>query len=391
MTTSTSATAFALLLAVNNVLSDAVESGRVPGVVAAVSTAESCTYLEAFGAAATDPQQAMQVDQVFRIASMTKLVTSIAVMMLVDEGSVELDAPMKDYVPGFIQPPVLTRFDSATGSFSTRPATRDATIRELMSHTGGYGYWFLHEPLRVASGTEPNLFNPPFLLDDPGKSFAYSTSTDVVGLLIEPVSGMPLDQFFRERLFGPLGMMDTDYRLPVPIERLARVHRRSGPGFRQLQQAEHDHPVRGGGGLNSTAADYSRLLRCLLRGGELDGARVLSADSVSELTRNQIGPLDARMQRTALADRSNDFIFMDGSQKFGFGIMIETEQRPGCRAPGSYSWGGIFNTYFWVDPVHDLAAVLLLQLSPFASRASVQLLKEFELAVYQGIEQENWA
>jgi CubicO group peptidase (beta-lactamase class C family) len=120
-----------------------------------------------------------------------------------------------------------------------------------------------------------------------------------------------------------------------------------------------------------------------LRGGELDGARILSESAVAELTRNQIGALNASMQRTALTDRSNDFIFMDGSQKFGFGIMIETRQQPGCRAPGSYSWGGIFNTYFWVDPTNDLAALLMLQTSPFANRASIELLHEFELAVYE--------
>jgi CubicO group peptidase (beta-lactamase class C family) len=161
------------------------------------------------------------------------------------------------------------------------------------------------------------------------------------------------------------------------------VHRRSGAGFRQIPAETGHHPVRGGGGLNSTAGDFGRLLQCLLRGGELDGTRILSEAAVSELTRNQIGALDARLQRTALASRSNDFIFMDGSQKFGFGIMIETLQRPGGRAPGSYSWGGIFNTYFWVDPVNGQAALLMLQLSPFAGRASVGLLHDFEVAVYK--------
>ena len=181
---------------------------------------------------------------------------------------------------------------------------------------------------------------------------------------------------------GPLGMKDTGFRLPVDMSRLTAVHRRSGKGFRQLDIEREDHPVRGGGGLYSTAGDYSRLLRCLMRGGELDGVHLLSESSIREITRNQIGAHEARMQRTALADRSNDFIFMDGSQKFGFGVMIETRDRSDGRAAGAYSWAGIVNTYFWVDPARDLAAVLMLQLAPFASRASVELLQRFESAVY---------
>jgi len=331
----------------------------------------------------------MQTGAVFRIASMTKLVTSVALMILVDEGRVELEAPLSKYLPGFVQPEVLVDFDTGTGAYTTRPAQREATLRELLSHQGGYGYWFLHEPLRIASGSEPNLFDPPFLIADPGMAFAYSTSTDVVAQLILPVTGMPLDEFFAERIFAPLAMTDTGYRRPDDRSRLVAVHRRSGQGFRQLAPESRDHPVRGGGGLNSTAADYSRLLRCLLRGGELDGVRVLAESAVAEISRNQIGDLEARMQRTAVADRSNDFIFMDGTQKFGFGVMIETVDRPGGRAKGSYSWAGIVNTYFWVDPARELAAVLMLQLTPFASRASVDLLQRFESAVYEDFQRET--
>jgi CubicO group peptidase (beta-lactamase class C family) len=179
-------------------------------------------------------------------------------------------------------------------------------------------------------------------------------------------------------------MRDTGYRLPADRSRLTGVFRRSGTGFRQAPLETEDHVVRGGGGLYSTAPDYRRLLRCLLRGGELDRVRVLTPDSVAEITRNQIGDIDARMQRTALAERSNDFVFMDGSQKFGFGVMIETADRPAGRAAGSYSWAGITNTYFWVDPVNDLAAVLMLQIAPFAAATCIEVLQEFETAIYSG-------
>jgi CubicO group peptidase (beta-lactamase class C family) len=386
---STSPIAFAPLQAVDKVLAAAVDEGRVPGVVAAVSSSAARNYLAAFGLAATDPVRGMETDAVFAIASMTKLVTSVAIMILVDEGRVDLDTPLRQYLPGFVQPEVLVEFDAASGAFSTRPALRDATVRELLSHTGGYGYWFLDEPLRIASGSDPNLFDPPFLMSDPGTAFAYSTSTDVVAQLIAPVTGLRLDEFLADRIFAPLKMRDTGFRRPDDLSRWVRVHRRSGDGFRQLAIAQQDHPVRGGGGLNSTASDYSRFLRCLLRGGELDGLRIVSEKAVAEISSNQIGDLEARMQRTALADRSNDFIFMDGSQKFGFGVMIETVDRPGGRASGAYSWAGISNTYFWVDPTHDLAAVLMLQLAPFASRACIDLLQRFESAVYTDLEQES--
>jgi CubicO group peptidase (beta-lactamase class C family) len=196
---------------------------------------------------------------------------------------------------------------------------------------------------------------------------------------------MRLDDFIASRIFTPLGMPDSGYRLPADRTRLTQVHRRSGDGFRALPLEIEDHPVRGGGGLYSTAPDYSRLLRCLLRGGELDGVRIIAESSVAAIASNQIGALNASMQRTAIADRSNDFIFMDGSQKFGFGVMIETRNRPGMRAAGSWGWGGITNTYFWVDPAHDLTAVLFMQLAPFANRASIELLQQFEAAVYRDI------
>lgn len=371
--------------AIDAALNRAVDDALVPGAVGVVSCARECRYLGAFGAASSDPFRALETDSVFRIASMTKLVTSVAVMMLVDQERVDLDAPLSAYVPGFRQPEVLESFDSASGQYTTRPARREATLRELLSHTGGYGYWWLHEPLRIASGTPPDLIHPPFLIGDPGSGFAYSTSADVIGELFTPVTGLTLDRFFEERIFGPLGMVDTGFRRPEDLSRLTHVHRRAGDGFRQLPLETRDNEPRGGGGLFSTAPDYSRLLQCLLAGGEFEGGRLLSEASVAEIGRNQIGDFEAQMQRTALAERSNDLIFMDGSQKFGLGVMIETVRQPGKRPVGSYGWGGIVNTYFWVDCDNDLAAVLMLQLAPFANRPSIDVLDRFERAVYEDL------
>ena len=371
------------LRAIDEALTEAVEAGQVPGCVAAVGSSAACEYLGCYGMASSSTEVAMAADTVFRIASMTKLVTAIAVMRLVDEGRVELDATMSDYVSGFVQPEVLVEFDPGSGRYSTRPASRDATLRELLSHTGGYGYWWLHEPLRVVSGADPNLLDPPFLIAEPGSGFAYSTSADVIGRLFRPVTGGPIETYFERHIFTPLSMPDTGFQRPAELSRLAHVHRRRGGSYREIEIEEHDPEPRGGGGLFSTAGDYLRLLRCLLRGGEIDGIRLLSGSAVNEIASNQIGDFEARMQRTALAERSNDFIFMDGTQKFGFGVMIETAGRPGMRSVGSYGWGGIVNTYFWVDPDRDLAAVLMLQIAPFASRPCVDLMNAFEQAVYR--------
>jgi CubicO group peptidase (beta-lactamase class C family) len=329
-----------------------------------------------------DSGTAMPPDAIFRIASMTKLVTAVAVMQLVDEGLVDLELPLAAYLPGYSQPPVLTHFDARSGRYETRPAARDATLRELLSHTGGFGYWFLDEPLRIASGPKPDLFDPPFLMSDPGERFAYSTSSDVVGLLVAPVAGLTLDDWFAQRIFEPLAMADTGFGLPADASRLTRVHRRTAGGFVTEPTELAGNPVRGGGGLYSTADDYLRLLRCLLNGGELDGVRILSEAAAGEIGRNQIGRLYAPVQRTALPARTNDFIFMDGTQRFGFGVMVESRDQPGRRRAGSFGWGGIVNTYCWVDPAADVAAVLMLQLSPFADAACVDLLRNFETAVY---------
>ena len=368
--------------AVDSVLDAAVDEGLVPGVVAAIITPDACIYSKAAGFSDWEAKRPIETDAIFRIASMTKLVTSVAVMLLVDDGKVDLDAPLSAYVPGFRQPEVLVEFDADSGRYATRPAARDASLRELLSHTGGYGYWWLDEPLRIASGNDPDPIDPPFLIAEPGSGFHYSTSADVIGLLFEPLTGMTLDRFFERRIFAPLDMADTGYRLPREPARLVAMHRRRGDGYRALPQEAHGFPVRGGGGLYSTAADYSRLLRCLLGNGVLNGVRLLSPGAANEIGRNQIGAHLALVQRTALADRSNDFVFLDGTQKFGFGVMIETQQQPRKRSAGAYGWGGIANTYFWVDPGRALAATLMMQIAPFASRASIEMLDRFEQAVY---------
>jgi CubicO group peptidase (beta-lactamase class C family) len=340
-------------------------------------------YAGAAGVRARGAQTRMKVDSVFRVASMTKLVTSLAVMMLVEERRIDLDGAFVDYVPGYRQPEVLESFDASTRRYTTRPADSAITVRQLLTHTSGYGYWFLHAPLLALTDGAPNLLDPPFLIYPPGQRFAYGSSTDVLGQIIAPVTGLTLEGFFAERIFAPLGMIDSGFEIPTDSGRLVTRHARRDGELVEIENETSPTTIpTGGTGLYSTAPDYLRLLRLFLCGGTLDGRRLLTPESIAAITRNQIGDLKAEPQQKALAERSNDFIFMDGSQRFGFGVLIETRARPTGRSAGTFSWGGIFNTYFWVDPRADVAAVLLMQTSPFADPESVALLESFERSVY---------
>jgi CubicO group peptidase (beta-lactamase class C family) len=364
-------------------LANAVARGVAPGVVAMVASGRENLYAGAAGIRARDAQSKIEVDSIFRVASMTKLVTSLAVMMLVEDRRVDLDEAFVNYVPGYKQPEVLQSFDANTRSYTTRPAGSAVTVRQLLTHTSGYGYWFLHAPLLLLTSGAPNLLDPPFLMYPPGQRFAYGSSTDVLGQIIAPVTGLTLESFFAQRIFEPLGMVDTGFRIPTDPERLVTRQARRDGGFVEIENETSLSGVpTGGTGLYSTAPDYMRLLRLFLSEGELDERRLLAPDNIAAITRNQIGDLQAERQQRALAERTNDFIFMDGSQRFGFGVLIETSDRAAGRAAGTFSWGGIFNTYFWVDPRADLAAVLLMQTSPFADPESVALLESFERAAY---------
>lgn len=361
---------------------EGVATGVAPGMVAAVTNRGGIVYERAVGVRSSVLRDEMQLDTVFRIASMTKLVTSLAVMMLVEEGKIELDQPFASYFPGYRQPGVLKSFDAKTKHFDVTPPGHPITVRQLLTHTSGYGYWFLHAPLLDLTGRAPELFDLPFLTSAPGERFTYGVSTDVLGQAVEPVSGASLESFFAKRIFGPLAMNSTSYRLPAVAERLAPIHARSADGFVEQPNEVEAPPAHGGGGLYSTAADYLALLRLFMRGGEVSGRQLIDSRYIRMMTENQIGDLRAERQRTALPSRTCDFLFMDGTQKFGFGVMIETEDRPNGRSAGSYGWGGIYNTYFWVDPRAGLGAVLLMQTSPFSDPSSVAFYRRFEASVY---------
>jgi CubicO group peptidase (beta-lactamase class C family) len=333
----------------------------------------------------------MTTDALFRIASMTKAVTCVAAMQLFEQGRFSLDDPAEKYLPELANLSVFESFDSTTGAYKVRPAATKVTIRQLFTHTSGLGYGFTSPVVRDFKPREGEKYAAGPLLFEPGTQWIYGTSNDWVGRLVESLSGKNLEEYFRERIFVPLRMTDTFYNVPENKQpRLVTVHRRpEGRADAALVETPNQPPrlltvFNGGGGLSSTSSDYLRLLRMLLNGGQLDGARILSADTVALMGKNHIGTVGVPAVKTAQPDRSMDFTFInDGRDKWGLGFLITTDHVAGKRSAGSLSWGGIDNTYFWLDPTRGVAGVIMMQFLPFADTKALAVYDTFERAVYQ--------
>lgn len=372
-------------------LREALERSDVPGVVALVTDRERVLYRGAFGVADVATGRPLAADALFRIASMTKPITSLALMQLVERGRIGLDDPAEKYLPELHGLKVFESFDAASGDYRLRAASRPATARHFLTHTSGLAYPFTSatwRDFRPRAG-EAYPFGGP-LLFDPGERWHYSTSTDVVGRLVEVVSGQKLEDYFRQHIFGPLGMDDTSYSVPeAKGSRLVVQQWRAGPhmdGVIELQTPQPglaiEAPI-GGGGLASTASDYGRFLRMFLNGGALDGTRVLEAETVALMAQNHIGGLSVPAHESALP-RSADFTFIaDGRDKWGLGFLITVDQVPGKRSPGSLSWAGINNTYFWIDPARGIAGVIMMQYLPFADAGALAVYDAFERGTYR--------
>jgi len=376
---------------IDTALRVAVERKDVPGVVALVTDRRRVLYQGAFGVADVSSGRPLTADALFRIASMTKPITSLAAMQLIEQGRFGLDDPVEKYLPEFANLKVFESFDAASGAYRLRPASRPPTVRHVLTHTSGLGYPFTSAILRdfKPQAGESYPFGGP-LLFDPGARWHYGTSTDVVGKLVEKVSGEKLEDYFRQHIFAPLQMSDTSYNVPQEkASRLVAGQQRAGErmdGAIVLQNSQPGltiaEPI-GGGGLASTANDYGRFMRMLLNGGELDGARVLKSETVALMGENHIGTVSVPALKTALP-RSADFTFVaDGRDKWGLGFLITADQVPGKRSPGSLSWGGINNTYFWIDPSRGVAGTILMQYLPFADAKALAVYDAFERATYQ--------
>jgi methyl acetate hydrolase len=379
---------------IDAVLRRAVEAKEVPGVVAIAANDKGVIYEGAFGRRNLAQGAAMTPDTIFRIASMTKAVTSVAAMQLVEQGKLQLDQPIGSVLPELSAPQVLEGFDDA-GAPRLRLAKRPITLRHLLTHTAGFGYEFLNADLiryvkvsGTPSGSTGKLASLRMpLVFDPGERWEYGINLDWVGRAVEAVSGLPLEVYFRQRIFAPLGMIDTDYVVSSAQQsRLVSVHQRKENGSLEAIEPK-DPPWRefwsGGGGLYSTGRDYLMFLQMLMHQGRFNGVQLLRPQTVAIMGQNQIGDIRAGVAKTAMPERSNDFDFFPGMAcKWGLGYMLTPQSGPNGRSAGSLTWAGIFNTYYWLDPQKRIAGVYLTQILPFADPKALALYGEFESGIY---------
>jgi len=384
------------LARIDNAIEAEIAAGKIPGAVAIIARNGTIVYHKSFGFADIDTQKPMQTDSIFRIASMTKAITTVAVMLLYEQGHFKLNDPVAKYIPAFKQMKVISEVGD-DGELSTTTATRPIRIIDLLTHSSGISYPFIPGKLQktyaeagliggptsknVVLRTNIELLAKQPLLFEPGSAWAYGLSSDVLGYLVEVVSDKPLDRFFAEEIFAPLGMNDTYFYLPEDkADRLVTLYAAvAGKGLIVSKGDESsltlDNPrfpiegaktyFSGGAGLSSTALDYARFCQMLLNGGILNDARLLSRKSVELI-------------RTARAD-----IDKDGEADFGLGFYITDLGTTGeLGSPGTFSWGGAFDTSYWIDPAENLVAVIMGQARPVQSNIN----KRFEILVYQALE-----
>lgn len=370
-------------------LEAAFAAANLPGAAFAIVDRDGTRYSRALGTADVTTGRAMEQATPCQIASMTKALVSVGAMQLVEQGRLELDAPIGDVLPELADAQVLTGF-GADGKPVTRAAARPITLRHLLTHTSGLGYAFVHPEIlqyytatgMPAAGTLDSIRMP--LMFDPGERWEYGVSTDWVGQAIEAVTGARLGDYLAAHVFAPLGMTDTGFPPALP-EEAARVHVRGEDGTLAtiplyIGGGAFDS---GGGGLVSTMPDYARFVRAMLRGGELDGARVLREETVAEMGRNQVAPLRAGYMGSAMPHLAPPYdTFPDQHTGWGLGFLINPEPGPAGRAPGSMAWAGIFNSYYWIDPTNGLAGVMMAQLSPFGDPGALGVFAELERMAY---------
>ena len=379
--------------AITRQLEQAVQRGDTPGVVALVTDKNGTIYEATAGKLDASKSAPMPADAIFNIASMTKPVTSVAIMMLLEQGKLGLDDPVSKYLSGFDKLQVITRFNEADGTYESKPATKVMTLRHLLTHTSGIGYAFSSPVLaRLQQGTTKSEWEFP-LLHEPGEKWTYGASTRVLGMIVEKLTGQPLEAYYQQHIFKPLGMVDTSFAVPAGKQsRVATVHLRADGAIQvqtgTLPPTTAPVPSRGDGGLYSTAKDYGIFIRMLLNGGKLGSARILSERSVKLMGENHIGAIFVETQPVgSLPPRTKPFPLGAGSDKFGLGFQIAAQSADAAtyRRPGSLSWAGIFNTEFWIDPQQQIGGVLLMQILPFYDDGAIRTLREFEAAVYRGV------
>ena len=383
---------------IDQILRQKTDAKEIPGVVAIAANSKETIYQGAFGKRDLSKDDAMTLDSVFWIASMTKAITTAGAMQLVEQGKLSLEAPISKLLPDLASPQVLEGFD-AKGEPKLRPAKNPITLRHLMTHTAGFAYDMWNGDMvkyLERSGTpgiitcKNDALKTP-LMTDPGTRWEYGTNIDFVGKAVEAVSGKRLDAYLRDHLFTPLGMSDTGFKLTdQQRKRLVGMHARGPDGSLapipfELEQDPEFHM--GGGGLYGTAGDYIKFTQMILNKGRGNGNQVLKPETVAMMGKNHIGELNMTKMKSALPDFTNDVdLYPDMAKKWGLSFMINTAKTPEGRGPGSLFWAGLANTYFWIDPSRDVSGVILMQLLPFSDNKCLEALAGFERGVYAGLD-----
>jgi methyl acetate hydrolase len=381
---------------ISDTLRASLQQHKIPVAVAMACTSGKTTYSGAYGKRDSASGVDVTTDSLFAIASMTKPVTSVAAMQLVEQGKLKLDEPASTYLPELGKLQVLRGFEAGSGKPILKPATKPVTLRTLLTHTSGFVYdtWFADMlrwekesgttiPLGTVAPLTPLMF-------EPGSRWQYGTSADWSGRLVEKVSGLTLEQYFQKNILGPLGMHDTSFLVPADkFDRLVSEYRRQPDGALKEDPRTLPSPPKafnGGGGLYSTASDYVRFMQMILRRGRGPGnEQILQAKTVDMMASNQVGTLSAGKLKTARPEVSSDVDFHPGLKDgFGFGFLINSKAYEGGRSAGSLAWAGVFNTYFWIDPHKGVAGVIMMQFLPFADKEAIAVLGDFERAVYAG-------
>ena len=372
---------------------DSVVNGYIgrdcfPGAVAFIARHGNIVYYKSFGMRDPETKDPMEKDEIFRIASMTKALASVATMMLYEEGYFLLDDPISKFIPEFKNPQVLVKLNPDL-TYVSRPASKEITIRHLLTHTSGIGYPFIDSEVsalykknnipdgflitdNVLKVAIPTLGRMP-LLHDPGEKYTYGLNCDVLGYLVEVITGKTFDEFLQERLFGPLGMDDACFYLPdEKAGRLVPVYANTNEGLKHSDDERYEYPVKGpksyfsgGAGVSCTILDYARFMQMMINGGSYNGHQILGRKTIDLMTTNQVGEL-----------------YGDRAFGLGFGLVTEKTKHEILSSVGNYSWGGYFSTSYWMDPKEDLIGLFFTQMAPMAYG---DIHSKFQVLTYQAL------
>ncbi len=378
-------------------MNDWVEKGYMNGGAALIIRDGKIAYHKAIGYNDLDTKEPLQKDGIFRIASQTKAITSVAIMILFDEGKLLLTDPVSQYIPSFKKQSVLVKFNPADTSYTTVPASREVTLKDLLTHTSGLGYAqigskeanaiYAKHDITAGLGVKNKTLIEAMtklgelpLMHQPGEKFTYGLNNDVLGCVVEIISGMSLDEFFKTRIFEPLGMKDTYFNIPTSkAKRLVNLYTEKSPSVLVKADAgmlnsaaASNYPLvphtyySGGAGLSSTLYDYGIFLQMLLNNGEYNGKRILGKNTVRMMITNQIDDINY------------------GGNKFGLGFQLITEKTSGQTPAqvGTFNWGGAFATSYWVDPKEKIVMLFYRQLQ---ARSRNDVVEKFRALTYQAI------